>query len=99
MKDKYDFSKAKRGAIDPAPSGTTRITISIDDEILDWFRRQVHSAGGGNYLALINKALREYIENRNEPLEETVRRVVREELSSSRTALKKSKQLPVHKAS
>jgi hypothetical protein len=99
MKENYEFGQGKRGAVDPAPRGMTRITIPLDDEILDWFRRQVHSAGGGNYLALINKALGEYIENRNEPLEETVRRVVREELSSSRTALKKSKQLPAPKAS
>ena len=99
MKDKYDFSKGKRGAIDPAPSGTTRITIPVDDEILDWFRRQVNSAGGGNYLTLINKALKEYVNSRQEPLEETVRRVVREELSSSRGTRRKSKQLPARKAS
>ena len=99
MKDKYDFSQAKRGAIDPVPSGTTRVTIPLDDEILDWFRRQVHSAGGGNYLTLINKALREYVKNRREPLEETVRRVVRKELSSARGARKKGKQLPERKAS
>jgi hypothetical protein len=99
MKDKYDFSKAKRGAIDPAPRGTTRITIPLDDEILDWFRQQVHSVGGGNYLTLINKALREYVSSRKEPLEETVRRVVREELSTSRATRRKSKQLPVRKAS
>lgn len=99
MKDKYDFTHAKRGAIDPAPSGTTRITIALDDEILDWFRQQVHAAGGGNYLELINKALREYVENGKEPLKRTVRRVVREELSSSRAARKKGKQLPERKAS
>jgi BrnA antitoxin of type II toxin-antitoxin system len=99
MKDKYDFSQARRGAIDPAPRGTTRITIPLDDEILDWFRQQVHSAGGGNYLTLINKALREYVKNRKEPLEESMRRVVPKELSSPRGARKKGKRLPERKAS
>lgn len=99
MKENYDFSQGKRGAVDPATRRMTRITIPLDDEILDWFRQQVHSAGGGNYLTLINKALGEYVKKRKEPLEETVRRVVREELSSSRAARRKSKQLPSRKAS
>lgn len=41
MKDKYDFSTGKRGAIDPMPRGKTRITIRIDDDVLDWFRGEV----------------------------------------------------------
>ena len=49
MKRNYDFSKAKRGPVLPAPPGKTRITIRIDDDVLDWFRKQVHDAGGGNY--------------------------------------------------
>ncbi|MHC5729330.1 MAG: BrnA antitoxin family protein, partial [Nostoc sp.] len=52
----------------------------LDDEVLAWFRDQVHAAGGGNYQTLINDALREYIQQRREPLEETLRRVLREEL-------------------
>ena len=92
MKDNYDFSKGKRGAIDAVSRGMTRITIPLDDEILDWFREQVRSAGGGNYLTLINKALSEYVKSRKEPLEEVVRRVVREELSSSRNSKKKGRQ-------
>lgn len=79
MKKEYDFSKGKRGAVIPA-QGKTRITIPLDDEILDWFRAEAHRAGGGNYQTLINNVLREYIRQRNEPLEEIVRRVVREEL-------------------
>lgn len=80
MKEEYDFSQGKRGAVDPVPSGKTRITIRIDDDILTWFRDQVDAAGGGNYQTLINNALREYIHNRRVPLEETLRRVLREEL-------------------
>ncbi len=80
MKKEYDFSKGKRGAIEPAMPGKTRITIRLDDEVLDWFRAQVHAAGGGNYQTLINDALREYISQQHEPLEDILRRVLREEL-------------------
>ncbi len=54
MKKEYNFSKGKRGAVVPAPKGKTRITIRIDDDILDWFRGEVEAAGGGNYQTLIN---------------------------------------------
>ena len=57
-----------------------RITIRIDDDILDWFREQVNGAGGGNYQTMINNVLREYVESRNVSLEKTLRRVIREEL-------------------
>lgn len=80
MKKEYDFSKGRRGAIEPLPPGKTRITIRLDNEVIEWFRQQVHLAGGGNYQTLINHALREYIKNQEEPLEEIVRRVIREEL-------------------
>jgi uncharacterized protein (DUF4415 family) len=80
MKKTEDFSKGARGAVVPVPKGKSRITIRIDDDILDWFREQVHSAGGGNYQTMINAALREHIANRTMPLEKTLRRVIREEL-------------------
>jgi metal-responsive CopG/Arc/MetJ family transcriptional regulator len=86
MKEEYDFSDGERGAVDPLPQGKTRITIRLDDDILDWFREQVHQAGGGNYQTLINRALREYIQDRKEPLEATLRRVLREELQVSSEA-------------
>ena len=80
MKKQYDFSKGKRGAVVSPARGKSRITIRLDDEILNWFRREVHKAGGGNYQTLINHALREHIKKRPESLEEVVRRVVREEV-------------------
>ena len=80
MKDEYDFSGGKRGLIIPVPPGKTRITIRLDDDIIEWFKRQVEAAGGGSYQALINEALREHMRRRQEPLEETLRRVLREEL-------------------
>jgi uncharacterized protein (DUF4415 family) len=75
-----DFAKGKRGAVVPAPKGKSRITIRIDDDVLNWFRGQVDAAGGGNYQTMINAALREHIANRTAPLEKTIRRVIREEL-------------------
>jgi uncharacterized protein (DUF4415 family) len=76
----YDFSQGKRGAIEPVGAGKTRITIRINDDVLDWFRAQVHQAGGGSYQTLMNKALRSHIRQQHEPLESTLRRVLREEL-------------------
>ena len=80
MKKEYDFRKGKRGPVVPAPRGKTRITIRLDDDVLAWFRRQVEEAGGGNYQRLINDALRQYVARAREPLEETLRRVIREEI-------------------
>jgi uncharacterized protein (DUF4415 family) len=60
--------------------GKTRVTIRLDSSALDWFRNQVHKAGGGSYQALINDALRRHIEAAEESLEKTLRRVIREEL-------------------
>jgi len=79
MSQEYDFSKGKRGAVAPVMTGKTRITIRLDDEVVAWFRAQVHAAGGGNYQSLINQALREHMRTSAEPLEQTLRRVLREE--------------------
>lgn len=78
MKDEYDFSQGQRGAIDPTPAGKIRITIRLDDDIVEWFRQQAEHAGGGNYQTAINQALRDHIDRQS--LEELLRRVVREEL-------------------
>lgn len=80
MKTEYDFSSARRGAVVPVAPSKERITIRLDRDLVRWFRQEVHDAGGGNYQTLINRALREHVESRREPLEETLRRVVREEL-------------------
>lgn len=83
MRKQYDFSKAKRGAVVPVPSGKTRITIRLDDDVLDWFKTRVEESGGGNYQSLINAALREHMKDEQEPLEKTLRRVLREELKKA----------------
>lgn len=63
MRRHYDFSKAKRGPVITVPKGKTCITISIDDDVLAWFKAQVNASGGGHYLELINAALRDHITN------------------------------------
>lgn len=80
MKRRYDFRGARRGPVAVSPPGKTRITIRLDEDVLAWFKQSVHDAGGGNYQTLINQALREHIELHREPLEEILRRVLREEL-------------------
>ena len=67
----------------PVP-GKTRITIRLDDDVIAWFKAQVHAAGGGNYQTAINNALKEHIGRQVEPLEATLRRVLREELAKNR---------------
>jgi uncharacterized protein (DUF4415 family) len=62
------------------PPGKTRGTIRLDDDIPDWFRQQVDDAGGGNYQTLINEALRSFMRQKQESLETTLRRVIREEI-------------------
>ena len=85
IKEEYDFSQARRGPIVPAAPNKTRITIRIDTDILNWFRETVNARGGGSYQILINRALREHIENQENDWETTLRRVVREELQLAST--------------
>jgi len=80
MKKEYDFSKGRRGPVLKVPQGKTRVTIRLDDDVLDWFRQQVDDAGGGNYQTLINEALRSFMNRKQESLETTLRRVIRDEL-------------------
>jgi len=80
MKKEYDFSHGKRGVVVASGRGKTRITIRIDDDVLQWFRDQVHKAGGGSYQTSINEALRAFIAAQDSKLEDTLRRVLREEL-------------------
>ena len=82
MRDEYDFSKGKRGAVIASP-GKTRITIMLDDDIIEAFRTKAENAGAG-YQTLINAALRDALATGNDkekPLTvAALRRVLREEL-------------------
>lgn len=77
-----DFSVAKRGPVIPAEPGKTKISIRIDNAVIEHFRAQVERAGTGNYQTLMNDALLAYIQQKN--VIEAVRLVVREELGSPR---------------
>jgi len=66
-------------------NGKTRITIRIDNDVLEWFRHEVEAAGAGSYQTLINRALREYIHSPEQFDESMLRRVIREELSVARS--------------
>lgn len=83
MKAEYDFSQTKRGAVIPQ-TGKTRITIYIDDDVLENFRERSDSAGKG-YQTMMNEALRQYLEKVKQPLDEDIlRRVIQEELREVR---------------
>ena len=56
MRKEYDFSKGKRGPVVASP-GKTRITIMLDDEIIEFFRARADAQGSG-YQTMINAALR-----------------------------------------
>ena len=85
MKRQYDFSRARRGPVVPATPGKTRITIRLDNDVIEHFQATVDRAGGGNYQTLINDALREYI--RGARLEKVVRQAVRAEVKAVSEAL------------
>ena len=57
MKDEYDFSAAKRGAV-ANTKGKTRITIMLDDAVIQAAREMAESAGMG-YQTMINNILRQ----------------------------------------
>jgi uncharacterized protein (DUF4415 family) len=88
MRDEYNFSKGKRGAVIPSP-GKARITIMLDDDVIEHFRSQAEAEGVG-YQTLINALLRKAIASATKSKPEdkpitvaTLRRVLREELHTS----------------
>lgn len=86
-----DFSIAKRGPVVPPEAGKTKISIRMDNTVIDYFRAQVEQAGTGNYQTLINNALVAFIAQRT--MIDAVRQVVREELSAPKSEAKpKSRQ-------
>lgn len=80
MRKEYDFSKGKRGAV-VKPSGKTRITIYVDDDVLEAFRKRADASGRG-YQTMINEALRAALGQEAQGVDaRTLRRIIREELS------------------
>ena len=79
MKKEYKFKSAKRGPVVPQ-KGKTRITIFLDNEVIEEFRNRATETGSG-YQTMINDALRQYLEKSGKPLSEAlIRQVIREEL-------------------
>ncbi|HEX4954939.1 MAG TPA: BrnA antitoxin family protein [Thermoanaerobaculia bacterium] len=76
-----DFSQAQRGAVIPPDPGKTKISIRLDNRVLDHFRSLVEKAGGGNYQTLINDALVSYIDQHS--ILDAVRQVIREEITTA----------------
>jgi uncharacterized protein (DUF4415 family) len=83
MRKEYDFSRGKRGAVIPSP-GKTRITIMLDDDVIEAFRAKAEAAGSG-YQTLINRALRAALADDDRPVTvKVMREIVREELAHAR---------------
>jgi uncharacterized protein (DUF4415 family) len=78
-----DFSKGKRGPVVKPDPNKVRITIRLDADVIEHFKNLVHEEGGGNYQTLINQALREHIQAHDKSLEDTLRRVIREEIKKA----------------
>lgn len=79
MRAEYDFSKGKRGAV-IQQKGKTRISIFIDNAVLDEFRARAEKAGTG-YQTMMNEALRKYLFEADQPLtEKGLRYILRQEL-------------------
>lgn len=79
MKAEYDFSKGRRGAALPQ-KGKTRISIFIDNTVLDEFRARAERAGTG-YQTMMNDALRSYLAESDRPVtEKALRQILRQEM-------------------
>lgn len=79
MRKEYDFSKGKRGPV-IKPSGKTRITIYLDDAVVEAFRNRADASGRG-YQTMINEALRAALGHEAQGIDaRTLRRIIREEL-------------------
>ena len=66
MNKEYDFSKGKRGAV-IASTGKTRITIMLDEDILEAFRKKAEESGRG-YQTMINETLRLALDPKSAPV-------------------------------
>ena len=86
MRKEYDFSKAKRAKDVPhlarlqaEAKGKTRITIMLDNFVIEAFREMAEAEGIG-YQTLINRTLRQALTDEH-ITEESLRRVIREEMA------------------
>jgi len=75
-----DFTHAKRRPVVPSEPGKTKISIRLDNRVLDHFRSIVEPPGAGNYQTLVKDALMAYIQQHS--VLEAVRQAVRDEFHS-----------------
>ena len=96
MRAEYDFSKGKRGAVIPQ-KGKTRISIFIDNSVLDEFRARAQKAGTG-YQTMMNDALHKYLSEADQPVtEKTLRHVLRQEMPEYLRNLTSRRKQPARK--
>ena len=86
-----DFTDAKQGAVIPLEAGKTKISIRLDNKVIDDFRAEVERAGGGSYQTLINDALVAFIQQRS--MIDAVRQVIREELTAPQRNSRRTRRL------
>ena len=86
-----DFTDAKQGAVIPLEAGKTKISIRLDNKVIDDFRAQVERAGTGSYQTLINDALVAFIQQRS--MIDAVRQVIREELTAPQRSPRRTQRL------
>ena len=86
-----DFTDAKKGAVIPLEAGKTKISIRLDNKVIEDFRAQVERAGTGNYQTLINDALVAFIQQRS--MIDAVRQVIREELTTPQRNPRRTRRL------
>ena len=82
MRAEYDFSKGERKALIPN-KGKTRISIFIDNAVLDAFRAKAEAAGVG-YQTMMNDALKQFLSVAERPItESSLREILKEVLPSA----------------
>ena len=89
MRPEYDFSEGKRGAVIPQ-KGKTRISIFIDNAVLDAFRARAQKGGAG-YQTMMNEALRQYLSDAEQPVTEKLPKYIVDAASSGPTPAKEAK--------
>jgi uncharacterized protein (DUF4415 family) len=81
-REQYEAQRCRVVAEPPLEPGKVRIPIRLDEDLIDYFGAIAdRSAGKAGCQTLINSALREYVEGKNPKWEETLRRIVREEMN------------------
>ena len=79
MRDPATVSTASATTATAAPATAPRVLVALDADLVGWFEARVERIGG-DPVALLNAVLRDHVRRADEPLERTLRRVLREEL-------------------